>query len=71
MSRFYIDGGWVTPSSDSRFPVLNPAMEKKIGDFHLADAQDVNAAVAAATTSARLTKFRTAVSVIPGQLGHG
>jgi len=51
LSRFYIDGAWVTPSSDRDFPVLNPATEQKIGEIRLADGNDVDAAVAAANTA--------------------
>lgn len=48
LSRFYINGAWVTPSSSRKFAVLNPATEKTIGEIRLADINDVNDAVAAA-----------------------
>jgi len=48
LARFYINGAWVTPASDRRFPVLNPATEAQIGEVILADTADVDAAVAAA-----------------------
>lgn len=51
LPRFYINGAWVTPFSGRRFPVLNPATEKEIGEIRLADTSDVNAAVAAAKTA--------------------
>lgn len=51
LSRFFIDGRWVTPASGRRFPVLNPATEAQIGEIKLADTDDVNAAVAAAHTA--------------------
>ena len=27
LSKFYIDGAWVTPQSEQGFPVMNPATE--------------------------------------------
>jgi len=51
LARFYINGAWVPPASDRRFPVLNPATEQKIGEIRLADIKDVNAAVTAAKSA--------------------
>lgn len=51
LSRFFIDGQWVTPTSERRFPVLNPAAEEKVGEIKLAETDDVTAAVAAAQTA--------------------
>jgi len=48
LSKFYIDGAWVTPKSDQRFPVLNPATEQRVGEIILGNSDDVNLAVAAA-----------------------
>lgn len=51
LGKFYIDGQWVTPTSDHRFPVLNPATEQQIGTITLANEADVNRAVAAASAA--------------------
>jgi aldehyde dehydrogenase (NAD+) len=48
LNRFYIDGAWVTPQSDQRFPVLNPATEQRVGEIILGNSDDVDLAVAAA-----------------------
>ncbi|MEH6591856.1 MAG: aldehyde dehydrogenase family protein, partial [Halioglobus sp.] len=48
LSKFYIDGAWVTPQSEQRFPVLNPATEQRVGQIVLGNSEDVNLAVAAA-----------------------
>jgi aldehyde dehydrogenase (NAD+) len=48
LSKFYIDGAWVTPQSEQRFPVLNPATEQRVGEIILGNSDDVNLAVAAA-----------------------
>ena len=48
LSKFYIDGVWVTPKSDQRFPVLNPATEQRVGEIILGNSDDVNLAVTAA-----------------------
>jgi aldehyde dehydrogenase (NAD+) len=48
LDKFYIDGKWVTPQSDRKFPVLNPATEDQIGEIILGSQADVDAAVAAA-----------------------
>jgi aldehyde dehydrogenase (NAD+) len=48
IDTIYIDGAFVTPHSDERSPLFNPATEEQIGTVRLGDARDVNAAVAAA-----------------------
>lgn len=48
LGKFYIDGKWVAPESDRKFPVLNPATEEQIGEIILGNEADVNKAVAAA-----------------------
>jgi aldehyde dehydrogenase (NAD+) len=48
LNRFYIDGAWVTPQSEQRFPVLNPATEQRVGEIILGNSDDVDLAVAAA-----------------------
>ncbi len=48
LSKFYIDGAWVTPQSAQLFPVLNPATEQRVGEIILGNSDDVNLAVAAA-----------------------
>jgi aldehyde dehydrogenase (NAD+) len=47
-TRFYVGGAWVTPISPVRAEVLDPAIEQSIGQVALADAADVDGAVAAA-----------------------
>ncbi|WP_299842994.1 aldehyde dehydrogenase family protein [uncultured Roseovarius sp.] len=51
LTKFYVDGAWVTPESDRSFPVLNPANEAQIGEIILANEADVDRAVAAAKTA--------------------
>src|SRR6202162_408013 len=46
--RFFIGGEWVQPSSDAAFEVIVPATEEPYGLFALAQAADVERAVAAA-----------------------
>ena len=48
INKFYIDGKWVEPKSQSQFRVLNPASEKEIGVTILGNLDDVNMAVFAA-----------------------
>jgi aldehyde dehydrogenase (NAD+) len=48
LSKFYIDGAWVTPQSSKVFPVLNPATEQQVGEIVLGNPDDVDIAVAAA-----------------------
>ena len=47
-SRFYIDGDWVEPSTDSMIDVINPATEEPIASVALGGPADVDRAVAAA-----------------------
>lgn len=60
LNKFYIDGAWVKPTSNTEFPVLNPATEQQIGVITLGNEDDVNRAVAAAKaafeTYSRTTK---------------
>lgn len=60
LNKFYIDGAWVKPASNTEFPVLNPATEQQIGVITLGNEDDVNRAVAAAKaafeTYSRTTK---------------
>ena len=60
LNKFYIDGAWVKPDSNTEFPVLNPATEQQIGVITLGNEDDVNRAVAAAKaafeTYSRTTK---------------
>lgn len=46
--KFYIDGGWVRPSSSTSLDVINPATEKPITALAMGTADDVDTAVAAA-----------------------
>ncbi len=48
LSRFFVNGAWVTPHSDQHFAVMNPATDRQIGEIVLGNAKDVEAAVAAA-----------------------
>ena len=48
LNKYYINGAWVTPSSTTEFPVMNPATEQQIGVITLGNEEDVNRAVAAA-----------------------
>ena len=48
LDKYYIDGAWVTPLSNRRFPVVNPATESQIGEIVMASEADVDRAVAAA-----------------------
>ena len=47
-ARFYINGGWVEPSTGNTLEVINPATEKVIGAVALGSEKDVDKAVAAA-----------------------
>jgi aldehyde dehydrogenase (NAD+) len=47
-TRFYIDGKWVTPTSNATLDVLNPATEDVITKISMGVEQDANQAVAAA-----------------------
>ena len=48
LGRFYINGHWVEPNSDKTFAVINPTTEEHFGTIYLANAADVEVAVAAA-----------------------
>lgn len=48
LDKFYIDGAWVSPASDTTMPIMNPATNTEIGTLSLGNAQDVDRAVAAA-----------------------
>jgi hypothetical protein len=46
--QFYIDGQWVDPLGEQTLEVINPATQEPIATIALANAQDVDRAVAAA-----------------------
>ncbi|MCC5965479.1 MAG: aldehyde dehydrogenase family protein [Natronohydrobacter sp.] len=48
ITRFYINGAWITPSGTQTMPILNPATNGQIGRLTLGNAADVDRAVAAA-----------------------
>ncbi len=48
LDQFFIDGRWVKAQGEGRHPVIDPATEEVIGHIAMANAADVNAAVAAA-----------------------
>lgn len=48
LNKFYIDGAWVDPGSDTTMPIMNPATASQIGTVSLGNAADVDRAVAAA-----------------------
>ncbi|WP_343562509.1 aldehyde dehydrogenase family protein [Kiloniella sp. b19] len=49
LTCFYINGAWVEPVSEQRFPILNPASNQQIGTLALGNRTDVDRAVAAAS----------------------
>ena len=49
LDKFYINGAWVTPDSQTSFPLMNPATEQQLGSIILGNQTDVDRAVAAAT----------------------
>ena len=51
LRKFYIDGQWVDPISTQTMQVFNPATEEKIGNVALGNAEDVDRAVAAASSA--------------------
>ena len=51
LRKFYIDGQWVDPISTQTMQVFNPATEEKIGYVALGNAEDVDRAVAAASSA--------------------
>lgn len=48
ITRFYINGAWITPSGTQTMPILNPATNGQIGTLTLGNDADVHRAVAAA-----------------------
>ncbi|MCD2175516.1 aldehyde dehydrogenase family protein [Rhizobium sp. C4] len=48
LDQFFIDGRWVKANGEGRHPVVDPATEEVIGHIAMANAADVDAAVAAA-----------------------
>lgn len=40
-TRFYINGKWVSPASQSRQSIINPATERSIGEVALGGPADV------------------------------
>ena len=46
--ELFVDGKFVAPNGGDYFPSINPATEKKLAEIALADASDVDRAVAAA-----------------------
>ena len=46
--RFYIDGEWVSPSTDAKLKIVNPANEETFMFVAEAKEKDINRAVAAA-----------------------
>jgi aldehyde dehydrogenase (NAD+) len=48
LNKFYIDGAWVDPASDTTMPIMNPATAAQIGTVSMGNSQDVDRAVAAA-----------------------
>ena len=50
-THFFIDGKWVKPRSSKQGDVINPATEKPIGKVTLANDEDVNLAVQAASSA--------------------
>ena len=51
LQKFYINGEWVDPLSDTRMAVLNPATEQQIGTVALGNVADVDRTVAAANAA--------------------
>src|SRR6056297_1849441 len=51
LQKFYIGGRWIDPVSDAVMPVLNPAIEQRIGTVALGNGADVDKAVAAAKSA--------------------
>jgi aldehyde dehydrogenase (NAD+) len=61
LMKYYINGKWITPVSNSQMQVINPSNEEVIGTILLATKEDVDRAVQAAK-SAFETYSRTAKS---------
>ena len=53
-NKFYINGEWVSPSTNEECEVINPATEEVIGSVAMGSEVDVNKAVAAAKQRLRL-----------------
>ena len=51
LSKFYINGQWVSPLSSDNMPIVNPATEEQIGTLPLGNRSDVDRAVSAAKTA--------------------
>ena len=51
-NKFYINGEWVSPSTNEECEVINPATEEVIGSVAMGSEVDVNKAVAAAKAAA-------------------
>jgi aldehyde dehydrogenase (NAD+) len=51
LTKYYINGNWVTPVSKNQMQVINPANEEVIGSILLATKEDVDSAVQAAKTA--------------------
>lgn len=51
ISKFYINGAWVSPRSTTDFALINPADESHIANIPMASIDDVNDAVAAANAA--------------------
>ena len=49
LEKYYINGEWITPTSTVEIPVINPATEETIGRIFLANQDDVNQAIDAAS----------------------
>ena len=54
LSKFYINGQWVSPLSSDHMPIVDPATEEQIGTLPLGNRSDVDRAVSAAKTALRL-----------------
>lgn len=53
LSKFYVDGQWVEPSSGEALDIVNPATERSFGRVALGNASDVDRAVEAAKRAFR------------------
>ena len=48
LTKFYIGGKWVEPTSSATLPIMNPATEAQIGIVAMGNSEDVDRAVASA-----------------------
>ena len=48
LTKFYIGGKWVEPTSSATLPIMNPAPEAQIGIVAMGNSEDVDRAVASA-----------------------